>query len=515
MMEGLYMQGLVRCAGASYCPLSSRLKFQCRPPLKSWLLQLKAIVLKPQRQPSAAQSSNKDSPSSACQPPWAARAWRPSHNAARGARRGGRRMEVEARRVLAAGGDRFDQLGVVRGAPFPDIKRRYKKLAFALHPDKNPDSQLAAEAFAIVSAAFSELSALAASAAAAAAPLQSSQHEAAPQGSNRWQAFTGGQGHKQPAAPPAQQGQQQHGQQQHEQSGGSSQENRTPSSQQGAGCGGAWQAVSKWGKPGSANLLRAQPVAGPPAPPPVASTHKPLPQQQQPPAAKGGRRASPSSSSSGDGSSDSSSGEEEDGDFVQPSNRPSGGGVKPSAFYGGSRRGSSPVASAAAGPPSSLYGLFGGRHRIPTAAGGGWLAAGTQSQPPVQWVEQRAQSQPAVQPVVQAAQGGGSRWGAPKGKLALLHQPPVAGPGMALGVATAGGNGSQPAAADQQQQQRGSARPAKRQQGEVATSSSSDSSDSEDSEWDDAGEEGWDLRGQQQLRCFCPGCPLLRLNWPV
>ncbi|KAL4458351.1 hypothetical protein ABPG75_013216 [Micractinium tetrahymenae] len=297
-------------------------------------------------------------------------------------------VNAEAQRVLAAGPDRWAQLGVARGADLAEVKRRYKRLC-ALHPDKNLGNALAAEAFAIVSAAHAELSALLAPAGApagAAGPLHATQPDAQQQG-NRWQAFTGRQqprqqqaAPQQAAAPPAQHPRP---------GGGSSQENRTPEGDCGgcgqqqapaaAGAGSGWQA-SRWGKQAGTALFRAQPVAAAapgacPASGPDGSTHK---QQQE--ALSGERRGSRRGSVSCTSLSfDSGSEGSETG------SRPPAAGVRPDAFYGSGARRESPQvhadvgAAAASQPPAaSLYGLFNGR-RSSGGQPGGW--PGSQHQP--------------------------------------------------------------------------------------------------------------------------------------
>ncbi len=41
--------------------------------------------------------------------------------------------------------DYYDVLGVARGAPEPDLKKAYRKLAMECHPDRNPDDSEAEE----------------------------------------------------------------------------------------------------------------------------------------------------------------------------------------------------------------------------------------------------------------------------------------------------------------------------------------------------------------------------------
>lgn len=267
------------------------------------------------------------------------------------------------------------------------VKKRYKRLC-TLHPDKNLGNVLAAEAFAIVSAAYADLSTLLAPAAAAGAvagPLHATQ-PAVQQQANRWQAFTGWRHPKQQqAAPPAAQ---------HPHPRASPQENRTPGNdcgggeqqQQGpvtAGACGSWQG-SRWGKQAGTALFRAQPVAAAPAAPCAASGLDSSTRERQQRTAlsskrHGSRRSSLSSCSLSfdSGSDDSGS---EDAAFAA-NRRQTRACVQSAAFYGsGSLRcspGDSSGTAAAAnskGPAASLYGLFTGR-RSSAGQAGGWLGS--------------------------------------------------------------------------------------------------------------------------------------------
>ena len=297
---------------------------------------------------------------------------------------------VEAQRVLDAAPDPFSRLGLPSSAGPADIKARYKRLC-ALHPDKCPANALAAEAFALVSAAYHRALELA-----AAPPLHSSSQ---PNQSNRWQAFTGAHAlGKQHAGQ----------QQQHPVSGGGaggsgSEENATPPSDGGGGGGvggnvqqpaataaGAGMS-SRWGKQGNGGLLRVQPLPAtelgstllqreqrrPGAAAPGALQEllqQQQQQQQQQPwcgdddmqhlAADGD--SSSSGSGSDDDSSSGSSGDDDARGAGPPTAKPwaaATGGLRPAAFYGSSgtelRHRSSPPPGGVA--PTLNHGGFGGR----------------------------------------------------------------------------------------------------------------------------------------------------------
>lgn len=411
-------------------------------------------------------------------------------------------VNAEAARVLAAAawGSPHDILGVDRAAPLAEVKARYKKLC-ALHPDKAHGNALAAEAFALISAAYRKLSE---APAAGVGAQHGSQAEPAP-GFNRWQAFTGGRQPQQPAGQP----QQQHvPQQQHAQQPFTSSQENTPGGGNAAGGGSAWQASAKWGKfgGGGSSLLRAQPVTAVPVAAAPAGAEPPAAAHEQRPVRAGqqARRRSPSlggpggSSDSGDSES-GSSGSDSDGDFLRhDSGRRSAAGVKPAAFYGpaGGSGGKQTSPSLSQMPPSSLYGMFSGR-RSSGGQAAGWLGVGMgagTAQP-----EPRSFSQPlpvAQQPA--AAEAGGSKWssggltggqwGGGGGLADMLKKAPVvapaarAGPGLAAGTAAAAQpqhqeeQGAQPAGEAQQQPKR---RPA-------PLSSSASSS----------GDEGWEESGK-------------------
>src|SRR5687767_12550288 len=54
--------------------------------------------------------------------------------------------------------DFYGTLGVSRGAPVEDIKKRYRKLAAKLHPDKNPGDKASESQFKEVNRAYEVLS---------------------------------------------------------------------------------------------------------------------------------------------------------------------------------------------------------------------------------------------------------------------------------------------------------------------------------------------------------------------
>ena len=279
---------------------------------------------------------------------------------------------------------RWEQLGLPYGSSYTDLKARYRKLT-ALHPDRNPGNALAAQAFALVSAAYAELCTVVAHAAAP-APLHSSQPEA-PAG-NRWQAFTGQQQYKPAPAPAAAAA---------AQPPVGSQENRTP--------GSGWGQAARWGRQ-AVGVVRAQPLApgnaaagqGP------GSAAKRKQQQQQPGVCERhgtqGLQEASSDSCSGD-SSDSSGSDSGD----ERRSAPSGGGIRPVAFYssgGGGSGGRRPVPSphpaapAAAPPVVSLYGTFGaqrssGGYAVPSS----WLRDGTSAAVAASQQQEQQQQQPA------------------------------------------------------------------------------------------------------------------------
>lgn len=365
-------------------------------------------------------------------------------------------VNAEAQRVLAAGHDRWAQLGLTRGAdvaegerdllakgrrclpqlslptaaavvfpahslvarclippPSPGlsaVKKRYKRLC-ALNPDKNLGNALAAEAFAIVSAAYAELTALLAPAgapAATAGPLHASQAEAQQQ-TNRWQAFTGRwqprqqQAAPQQAAPPAAQ---------HPRPGSSSQENRTPETDSGSfgqqhpatgACSSRQN--SRWGKQAGTALFRAQPLVPAQAPACPASGQDGSMHGQQQQGTLLRKHSSPRaslSSSSFSFNSGSDASDSEDA-ATAASSRPIGACVQPAAFYGSGSTHHGPavdagvVAASAVKPPAaSLYGLFSGRR-----SGGGQAGGWPGSQQPLQGTDQPKWGPPQTQPLAE------------------------------------------------------------------------------------------------------------------
>ncbi|KAL4429628.1 hypothetical protein ABPG77_008677 [Micractinium sp. CCAP 211/92] len=313
------------------------------------------------------------------------------------AMQGDTNVNAEAQRVLAAGHDRWAQLGLTRGADLAEVKKRYKRLC-ALHPDKNLGNALAAEAFAIVSAAYAELTALLAPAGAptaTAGPLHAGQAEAQQQ-TNRWQAFTGRwqprqqQAAPQQAAPPAAQ---------HPRPGSSSQENRTPETDSGSfgqqhpatgACGSRQN--SRWGKQAGTALFRAQPLVPAqgtacPASGQDGSMHG---QQQQGTLLR--KHSSPRASLSSSSSSFNSGSDASDSEDAAAAaiSRPIGACVQPAAFYGSGSTHHGPAvdagvaaASAVKPPAASLYGLFSGRR-----SGGGQAGGWPGSQQPLQGTDQ-------------------------------------------------------------------------------------------------------------------------------
>lgn len=427
-------------------------------------------------------------------------------------------VNAEAARVLAAGPDPHDILGCPRGAPLADVKARYKKLC-ALHPDKAHSNALAAEAFALISAAYRKLKE-----AGAAGPgaLHGIQPEAAP-AFNRWQAFTGGRQHPQPAAPTQPQPQPQP---QPQQPFPGSQENTPGGGNAGVGSG-PWQASAKWGRFGSGgtSLLRAQPVAAVPA---GAAGHagaeQPAVRQQQPVwAEQQARRRSLSLGSSGgfsggsnsDGSS--GSGTDSDDDFQRAGGRRLGAGVKPAAFYGptgvSSSKQWSETSPSLSQPTPSLYGMFAGR-RSSGGQASGWLGAGTVAgtAPP----EQDSLSQPPAVVQQPAAAGVvGSKWGSDGvagghwgggGRLAdMLKKAPVVAPAVrtAPGLAAAAVATTQPQQLPQQEEQEAQpagAAPQQSKRRQPPTPLSSSASDSDDVSWDESGEDWTLLHDSSRLR---------------
>ncbi len=415
-------------------------------------------------------------------------------------------VNAEAARVLAAGPDPHDILALPRGAPLADVKARWKKLC-ALHPDKAHGNALAAEAFALINAAYHKLNE---AGAAPAGPLHGSgsQPEAAP-AVNRWQAFAGGR--QQPVAP-AQQQQQQQQQQRAQQPFPESQEN-TPGSSNADRGAGAWQASAKWGRfgGGGSSLLRAQPVAATPAAAP-GPAEQPVAREQRPVRTEPqARRRSLSLSSAGGGTSDdsdsdgsSSSGGSDTGgqhSFQHTGGWRATGGVKPAAFYGpaggsGSKQASPSLSQAPAA--SLMYGMFAGR-RSSGGQASGWLGAGAvaSSAPP----EQRTFSQPAAVPQQPpAAVAGSSKWGSGgpagqwggSGRLAdMLKTAPVTAAVRATsGLAAAAAGAAppqQPAPQEGQEAQPGGAAQQQPKRRQPPTPLSSSASSGDDASWDDSG----------------------------
>jgi curved DNA-binding protein CbpA len=331
-------------------------------------------------------------------------------------------VKGEALRILAAPKDHFAQLGLRPAAPYAEVKARYKRLCI-LHPDKQPGNQLAADAFAVVSAAYTAISAAQQG---QSAPLHSSQPD---KQANRWEAFTGRQ-KGQPAA-----------QQADPATVHASEENRTPpGASAGFGGSGAWQ-PSKWGKfGGSSSMFMTQTAfAGDGDGAAWRSTHKPAWLQQAVAAAD--QQPTPASLSTSSSSSSSSSSDSDDG-LVQRTahKRWSGAGVCPAAFYGNSSRSGEAQPQPAA--PASLYALFGGRRN----SGGPVTGEGVQ--------QQRLAGSPAAapshqhgvpQPLALATADPNRRWGSKMKPAELLRQPVVAAAPLADAVV----RGSQPPAEQQ------------------------------------------------------------------
>lgn len=355
-------------------------------------------------------------------------------------------VQAEATRILAAPKDNYAQLGLRPAAPYAEVKARYKLLC-TLHPDKQPNNQLAADAFAVVSAAYTAIRAAQDS---QAVPLPSSQPDTQ---ANKWDAFTGRQKRQQAAqqadaaatAVPAE-----------------------DSCRPGAGCdgSGAWQ-PSKWGKFQSSSVFIAptdMPPAGDVGVAAWRSTHKPA--WTRPAGTPADQLSTPSSP--GTGSTSSTSDSDDVSTQEDARNRWSGAGIRPSAFYVARNR----SGEAHLQPAASLYALFGGCRN--SHSGGSDRCDGPQQQRLGGFLAAAPSEQHgAAQPLPLSAANSNSRWSS-KGKPAeLLRQPPVA----AVSLPNAAIRGSQPSE-EQQRALEGGGRAGKRKrhtrQTVVLSSSSSE-----------------------------------------